>query len=98
MTWRELDNRDSVLNALQEFDRVGRDEFLRKYGFGKSARFMLEHNGRQYDAKAVIAAAHGYQFPAKGPLRTADFPSSAPAVKGTLERLGFTVTTKGEVA
>ena len=33
----------------------------------------------------------GVQFPDRGPLTSGDFASSAKAVKGTLERLGFQV-------
>lgn len=94
MTWTELNNAEAVKKALKEFDDLGRDAFLKKYGFGRSARFVVSHQGREYDAKAVIGAAHGHQFPEKGPLKSADFPSSERAVKGTLERLGFSVTSK----
>lgn len=94
MTWTDLTSADAVTKALKEFDDLGRDVFLKKYGFGRSARFVLNHEGREYDAKAVIGAAHGHQFPDKGALKSADFPSSERAVKGTLERLGFSVSTR----
>jgi hypothetical protein len=94
VAWTELSSRDAVLKALKEFDALGREPFLSKYGFGRSARYVLEHDGRQYDAKAVIGAAHGVQFPDEGPLRSEDFPSSERAVKGTLTALGFKVTSK----
>ena len=88
---RELSDRQAVLAAFAEFDRLGRIAFLQKYGFGRAGRFRVIHDGRQYDAKAIIGAARGVQFPERGPLSTGDFPSNAPAVKGTLERLGFKV-------
>ena len=94
MSWTELTSSEAVRKALDEFDDLGRDAFLKKYGFGRSARFVLRHEGREYDAKAVIGAAHGHQFPDKGPLKSADFPSSERAVKGTLETLGFSVSTR----
>jgi len=88
---QELSDRQAVLAALGEFDRLGRDAFLKKYGFGRAGRFRVLHNGQQYDAKAIIGAARGFQFPERGPLRTEDFPSNARAVKTTLKGLGFEV-------
>jgi hypothetical protein len=38
-----------------------------------------------------MGAAHGYQFPNKGPLRAADFSGGDATVKAKLEQLGFTV-------
>jgi hypothetical protein len=88
---KELTDPQAVLMALAEFDHLGREAFLQKYGFGGAGRFRIVHNDRQYDAKAVIGAARGFQFPERGPLRTSDFPSNARSVKGLLEELGFEV-------
>ena len=90
-TEHELSDPKAVFEALAEFDRLGREVFLRKYGFGHASRFRIVHKGRQYDAKAVIGAARGFEFPERGPLSSDDFPSNARAVKGTLEQLGFDV-------
>ena len=38
-----------------------------------------------------MGAAHGYQFPEKGPLRAADFSVGDATVKAKLEQLGFAV-------
>src|SRR5690242_17980191 len=35
----------AVLAAVEEFDELGRETFLRKYHFGKSRGYFLEHNG-----------------------------------------------------
>jgi hypothetical protein len=88
---QELSDRKAVFAALAEFDRLGRKAFLQKYGYGHAGRFQVVHDGRKYDAKAVIGAARGFQFPERGPLKTADFASNARAVKGTLAGLGFDV-------
>jgi MoxR-like ATPase len=64
----DLSDRNAVLQAIAEYDQLGRDEFLAKYGFGPSRTYRLIHEGHNYDIKAVLAAAHGYQFPATGPL------------------------------
>ncbi|HTX34983.1 MAG TPA: hypothetical protein VME43_08175 [Bryobacteraceae bacterium] len=87
------DNTDStaVLQAVQEFDALGREVFLAHYGFGKAREYFLVLNGKRYDSKAIMGAAHGYQFPEKGPLRAAEFSGGDATVKAKLEQLGFAV-------
>lgn len=36
MVFSELASRDAVLKGVAEFDSLGRDKFLEKYGFGKA--------------------------------------------------------------
>ncbi|GHI05289.1 hypothetical protein AQI88_23360 [Streptomyces cellostaticus] len=52
--------RTEVHKAIEEYDRLGRDAFLRHYGFGRARRYLLLHGGRHYDSKAIVGAAHGY--------------------------------------
>jgi hypothetical protein len=51
------------------------------------------HEGRSYDSKAIVAAAHGYQFPADGPLDPAHRSGGAATVVRKLRELGFIVVT-----
>jgi len=51
----------------------------------------LDIDGRLYDSKAIVGAAHGYEFPLAGPLRTGDFSGGEATVTRKLEELGFTV-------
>jgi MoxR-like ATPase len=88
---RDLTDREAVLRAMSEFDSVGRTAFLKKYGFGKAYRYLLVVDGEEYDAKAVIGAAHGYQHPDLGPLKSSDFSSSEEAVKKKLEDMDFEI-------
>lgn len=91
MAWADLNDRGAVLEALAEFELLGREQFLAKYGFGHANRYHLVHEGKEYDAKAIIGAAHGYQFPDQGPLTSDDFSSSVRTVKNKLQGLGFQV-------
>lgn len=50
--------RESVLHAIGEYGRLGRSRFLEKYAYGKSDEYILEYNGRYYDSKAIVGAAH----------------------------------------
>ena len=73
MSLGDLTDRQVVESTIEEFDRIGRDAFLAKYGFGPARSYFLLHRGFRYDSKAIAGAAHGYQFPAAGPLRPSDF-------------------------
>jgi hypothetical protein len=79
MALRDLSSSDAVLQALSEFDQLGRDAFLAKYGFGPARSYELLHDGKHYDPKAIIGAAHGYQFLERGPLLAGEFSGLAPA-------------------
>src|SRR5688572_24313504 len=46
---REVTDRDAVLKALAEFDELGREQFLKKYGFRRSRAFYVRHDDRLYD-------------------------------------------------
>lgn len=80
----------AVLSAVAEFDRRGRDAFLKKYGFRKSRGYLLQHAGNLYNSKPIVGAAHGY-LPNSAPLKFNDFSGGEATVQKTLEQLGFTV-------
>lgn len=91
MTLSQITDPEAVKQAIAEFDRLGRDEFLRKYGFGRSVRYYLMYEGRPYDSKAILGAAHGVQFPERGPLTATDFHGGENTVAPKLRSLGFDV-------
>jgi hypothetical protein len=68
----------AVLAAIAKFDKLGREEFLRRYGFGPAKRYLLIHRGAEYDSKAIAGAAHGY-LPGRQALTAADFSGGAAA-------------------
>ena len=82
---------DGVERALAEFDRLDRDAFLAKHGFGKARGYVLMRDGRRYDSKAIVGVAHGYDRPDLGPLRSQDFTGGEATVARLLESLGFEV-------
>lgn len=88
-----LTDRNAVLLALKEYDQVGREKFLSRYGFGESRSYWLRWNGKDYDSKAVVGAAFGYQHGT--PLKPADFSGGAATVQRLLEALGFEVVVAG---
>lgn len=84
-------DRSAVLQAIAEFDRIGRDRFLEKYGFGPARAYELIFNGRRYGSKAILGAAHGFARPDLGPMTAAEFTGGRNTVMKTLEGLGFEV-------
>ena len=87
----DINSRQAVLSAVAEYDRLGQPDFLKKYGFGRAREYLLIVDGREYDSKAIVGAAHGYQFPQDGPLRAGKFNGGAATVQRLLESHGFEV-------
>ena len=79
-----------VLTTVEEYDRLGRTEFLAKYGYGKSRSYFLNYGGRFYDSKAIVGVAH--QVRHGQPLTPADFSGGDATVAAQLRRLGFVVS------
>lgn len=80
----------AVEQAIQEYDETGREAFLEKYGFGRASTYLLERDGKRYDSKAVVGAAHGY-LPGQAPLRAGQFSGGRDHAAAVLRRLGFAV-------
>jgi 5-methylcytosine-specific restriction protein B len=93
MALADLTEPAAVLKAIEEADSLGRQAFLDKYGFSPSREYFLVYEGRRYDSKAIVGAAHGYQYPENGPLKHAEFSGGEQTVQRKLEHLGFTVDT-----
>jgi 5-methylcytosine-specific restriction protein A len=85
----ELSSRE-VLQAVAEYDRLGQNRFLEKYGFGAARSYRLVVDGKTYDSKAIVGAAHGF-LPGQEPLTASDFSGGAATVGRLLSRLGFEV-------
>lgn len=88
----ELSSRDAVLAAIKEFDELGREAFLKKYGFGPAHHVFVEHGTQHYDSKAIAGVAYRNQFPDRGPLRSDEFSGGEETVGHALEQLGFEVS------
>jgi 5-methylcytosine-specific restriction protein A len=84
--------RESILSAVAEYDALGRDAFLDRYGFDPARTYVLVHEGKEYDSKAILGAAHGYAM--SRPLPASDFSGGDASVGRRLRALGFTVRTR----
>lgn len=88
--------KDDVLAAIAEYDKLGQDEFLKQYEFGKASKFRLVHSGKFYDSKAIAGVAHGF---ATNDFWTAERPFGGTGPGGAvtiLESLGFFID-RGEL-
>jgi putative restriction endonuclease len=65
MALSDITDSTAVLQAARELDALGREAFLTQYGFGKARDYFLLLNGKRYDSKAIMGAAHGHQFSGK---------------------------------
>ncbi|WP_428515473.1 MrcB family domain-containing protein [Roseovarius sp.] len=74
---------------MDEFDRLGREDFLKKHGFKSANQYFVKRDGRLYDSKAIYGVAHQIQFPEQGLKRSPDFSGGERQVQGPLEALGF---------
>lgn len=79
-------SRINVLTAIRDHDLQGADDFLTALGFERRDDEILVERGKRYDARALLAYAHGkatgdYLDPDRLPVGTAK----------VLTDLGFTV-------
>lgn len=87
----KLTSKEAVLQAIAEADRMGREKFLKKYGFGKARSYYLRVSGKEYDSKAIVAVAFGFQYPDAEPLTWKTFSGGEGAAALALRKLGFVV-------
>ena len=88
---------NSVLQAMAQFDELGREAFLDRYGFGRARGYFVLHDGKRYDSKAIVGAAHGFLGHGFKPLTSSDFSGGEKTVAKQLSALGFRVTEPGDV-
>jgi MoxR-like ATPase len=91
MSISEIVNPESIIQAAKEFDEIGRESFLSKYGFSPSKVYFLKIKDKEYDSKAILGAAHLIET--GSPLGPSEFSGGGSTVR-KLNQLGFSVTTK----
>ena len=60
MTLKDI-RRESVIKAIEEFDDIGVEKMLSKYGGGPSTKWYIHYEGKRYDQKLICRAAHDLQ-------------------------------------
>jgi hypothetical protein len=86
--WDEV-SRDDVMRAIQEYDRLGPDQFFAQHGFARTTTYELICNDRSYPPKALLGTA--YEFATGRRLASGDFEGGKAGAVQVLGKLGFTV-------
>jgi putative restriction endonuclease len=86
----DLTDRNAVLLAIAECEKLGQPEFLERYRYGPARSYLLHHDGKTYDSKAIAGVAYMYEHPGTT-VTSADFSGGEATVARTLRQLGFDV-------
>jgi len=92
--WEEilrLTSREAVIKAMEEYDRLGEEEFLHLYHFENTkGNLFVEYEGKFYLCKPIVGVAYGYQYPDEGQLRAGEDEDGV-ASGSALHKIGFTI-------
>ncbi|MFE6615207.1 YDG/SRA domain-containing protein [Amycolatopsis sp. NPDC057786] len=80
-------SREAVLAAIAEHDDVGAERFRYLHGVTRASRYVVMHEGADYDAKALVVSAHRSAVGAE--LSVADFGAAEEKLIACVGRLGF---------
>lgn len=86
---RDLTDRGAIDDAIEEFDRIGRDAFLEQYGFGAAREYFVVTESGRYDSKAIFAAAWFREHGAS--VTPSRFSGGRHGAGGRLAELGYVV-------
>jgi hypothetical protein len=87
-SWSRVTRAD-IIRAMEEYDRLGQDRFLADYGFGRATAYLLIHDGRSYDSKAILGVA--YKFATGVRIGSHDFSGGIYGAAAVLTKLGFEI-------
>ena len=91
VAWDRVIRRD-VLRAIQEYDRLGPEQFFSKHGFAPTTTYELVWEERRFPPKAVLGAA--YEFATGQRLGSGDFEGGKTGAVKVLKKLGFSIEKK----
>ena len=80
---------DDVLRALQEYDRLGPEQFFAAHGYAPTTTYDLVWEKRTYPPKAILGTA--YEFAVGQRLAAGDFEGGKSGAVKVLWALGFDV-------
>jgi 5-methylcytosine-specific restriction protein A len=83
--------KSSIQSAIKEYDDLGQESFLSKYGYKKSKDYELVYNEKEYDSKAIVGVAFKYEYPTENPLTFNEFSGGLITVVKLLRKLDFDI-------
>src|SRR5258708_13641061 len=88
VAWDRVTHGD-VTRAIQEYDRLGPEQFFSEHGFGPTTTYDLVQDERRYPPKAILGTA--YEFATGERLASGDFEGGKTGAVRVLGKLGFTI-------
>ena len=88
IAWDKVTQAD-VLRAIQEYDRLGPEQFFSAHGFAPTTTYDLVLDKRPYPPKAILGTA--YEFATGTRLASGDFEGGKTGAVKVLEKLGFNI-------
>jgi hypothetical protein len=88
IAWDKVTHAD-VLRAIQDYDRLGPQQFFSAHGFAPTTTYDLVWDKRRYPPKAILGTA--YEFATGQRLASGDFEGGKTGAVKVLGQLGFTV-------
>ena len=88
IAWDKVTQAD-VLRAIQEYDRLGPEQFFSAHGFGPTTTYDLVRDKGPYPPKAILGTA--YEFATGTRLASGDFEGGKTGAVKVLEKLGFNI-------
>jgi hypothetical protein len=89
--WNKVEP-DHVVQAIEEYDRLGPDEFFSTHGFAASRSYQLVRGRHKYPPKAILGTA--YEFATGKHLASGDFEGGKGGALTVLGKLGFDIEAK----
>ena len=90
----DLNDKEAITAAVDEYNAIGAKSFLTKYGYSTPSSYFMIFDEIEYPLKAIIGSAHQYQFPEEGPLGSEQFNSEMADRRA--KALGFETLQKNE--
>jgi hypothetical protein len=78
-----------VVQAMQEYDRLGPEQFFSEHGFAPTTTYDLVWEKRRYPPKAILGTA--YELATGERLASGDFEGGKTGAVKVLGNLGFSV-------
>jgi hypothetical protein len=86
--------RDHVVEAIEEYDKLGPGAFFSKHGFAPTTTYDLIWENRPYPPKAILGTA--YELATSQRLASGDFEGGKSGAVKVLGNLGFTVEARAK--
>ena len=88
VAWDQVTHGD-VLRAIQDYDRLGPEQFFSAHGFAPTTAYDLVWDKRRYPPKAILGTA--YEFATDTRLASGDFEGGKTGAVKVLGKLGFAI-------